>query len=64
MAIQQRVTFILPTDGQNIIYLRTTTHAEVQQQEINAAFGIKPDLIGKRKTIVNGKKSVVPTDSS
>lgn len=63
MATQQRVTLILPTDAQKIIYLRTTTRAEVQQQEIYAALGIKPDPLGKRKTIVNGKKSVVPTDS-
>jgi transposase len=64
MSTQQRVTLILPTDEQNIIYLRTTTHPEVQQQEIYAALGIKPDPLGKRKTIVNSKKSVVPTDSS
>ena len=64
MSTQQRVTLILPTDEQNIIYLRTTTRAEVRQQEIYAALGIKPDPLGKRKTLVNGKKSVVPTDSS
>ena len=64
MSTQQRVTLMLPTDAQNIIYLRTTTRAEVQQQAIYAALGIKSDRLGKRKTIVNGKKSVVPTDSS
>ena len=63
MATQQRVTLILPTDEKNIIYLRTTTRGEVQQQQIYAALGIKPDLLGKRKTIVSCKKSVVPTDS-
>ena len=63
MATQQRVTLILPTDAQSIIYLRTTTRAEIQQQQIYDALGIKPDPLGKRKTIVNCKKSVVPTDS-
>lgn len=62
MSTQQRVTLILPTDAQTIIYLRTTTRAEAQQQEIYAALGIKPDPLGKRKTIVNCKKSVVPND--
>lgn len=63
MTTQQRVTLILPTDAQSIIYLRTTTRAEIQQQQIYDALGIKPDPLGKRKTIVNCKKSVVPTDS-
>jgi transposase len=63
MATQQRVTLILPTDEQTLIYLRTTTRAEVQQQEIYAALGIKADPLGKRKTSVSCKKSVVPTDS-
>ena len=63
MATQQRVTLILPTDAQSIIYLRTTTRAEAQQQPIYAALGIKPDPLGKRKTIIECKKSVVPTDS-
>lgn len=63
MSTQQRVTLILPTDEQKIIYLRTTTLAEVQQQQIYAALGIKPDPLGKRKTIIDYKKSVVPTDS-
>jgi len=63
MATQQRVTLILPTDEKNIIYLRTTTRGEVQQQQIYAALGIKSDMLGKRKTIVSCKKSVVPTDS-
>jgi len=63
MSTQQRVTLILPTDAQKIIYLRTTTRAEVQQQQIYTALGIKPDPLGKRKTITDCKKSVVPTDS-
>ena len=63
MATQQRVTLILPTDAQSIIYLRTTTRPEIQQQQIYDALGIKPDPLGKRKTIVNCNKSVVPTDS-
>ena len=64
MSTQQRVTLILPTDEQNIIYLRTTTRPEVRQKQIHVALGIKPDPLGKRKTIVNSKKSVVPTDSN
>ena len=62
MATQQRLTLILPTDEKKIIYLRTTTRPEVQQQEIYAALGIQPDLLGKRKTIMDYKKSVVPTE--
>jgi transposase len=62
MATQQRLTLILPTDEKKIIYLRTTTRPEVQQQEIYAALGIKPDLLGKHKTIMDCKKSVVPTE--
>jgi len=64
MSTQQRITLILPTDAQRIIYLRTTTRAEIQQQQIYDALGIKPDPLGKRKTIIDCKKSVVPTDSS
>ena len=63
MSTQQRITLILPTDAQSIIYLRTTTRAEIQQQHIYDALGIKPDPLGKRKTIIDYKKSVVPTDS-
>jgi len=63
MSTQQRMTLILPTDAQSIIYLRTTTRAEIQQQQIYDALGIKPDPLGKRKTIIDHKKSVVPTDS-
>jgi len=63
MATQQRVTLILPTDEQTIIYLRTTIRAEIQQQEIYAALGIKADPLGKSKTSVSCKKSVVPTNS-
>jgi hypothetical protein len=60
MATQQRVTLILPTDEQTLIYLRTTTRAEVQQQEIYAALDIKPDPLGKRKTSVSCRLSVNP----
>ena len=63
MTTQQRITLILPTDEQKIITLRTTTRAEVQQQQIYTALGIKPDPLGKRKTILECKKSVVPTES-
>ena len=63
MSTQQRMTLILPTDAQSIIYLRTTTRAEISQQQIYDALGIKPDPLGKRKTIIDYKKSVVPTDS-
>jgi transposase len=63
MSTQQRMTLILPTDTHSNIYLRTTTRAEVRQQQIYDALGIKPDPLGKRKTIIDCKKSVVPTDS-
>ena len=63
LSTQQRLTLILPTDDRKIIYLRTTTRPDVQQQAIYAALGIKPDPLGKRKTIIDGKKFVVPTES-
>ena len=63
MSTQQRITLMLPTDTQSIIYLRTTTRVETQQKQIYDALGIKPDPLGKRKTIIDHKKSVVPTDS-
>jgi hypothetical protein len=45
------------------MHLLTTTRPEVRQQEMYAALGINPDPLGKRKTIVTCKKSVMPTDS-
>jgi transposase len=63
MSTQQRITITLPTDAHKTIHLRTTTKAEVRQKQIYDALGIKPDLIGKYKTIVDKKKSVVPTET-
>ena len=63
MSTQQRITITLPTDDHKTIHLRTTTKAEVRQKQIYDALGIKPDLIGKYKTIIDKKKSVVPTET-
>ncbi len=60
MSTQQRLTITLPTDDHKTIHLRTTTQAEVRQKQLYAALSIKPDPIGKCKTIVENKKSVVP----
>ncbi len=60
MSTQQRITITLPTDNDKTIHLRTTTKAEVRQKQIYNALNIKPDPLGKYKTIVD-KKSVVPT---
>ena len=63
MSSQQRVTLILPTADHKTIPLRTTTRAEARQKQIYAALSIKPDPIGKYKTIIDNKKSVVPTET-
>jgi transposase len=60
MSTQQRLTITLPTDDNKIIHLRTTTQAEARQKQLYAALNIKPDPIGKWKTIIDKKKSVVP----
>jgi len=64
MSTQQRMTITLPTDDHKTIHLRTTTKAEVRQKQIYNALGIKPDLIGKYKTVIDNKKSVVPTETT
>ena len=64
MSTQQRITITLPTDANKMIHLRTTTKAEVRQKQIYDALNIKPDLIGKYKTIIDKKKSVVPTETN
>ncbi|MGG7056417.1 IS1634 family transposase [Nitrosomonas sp. ANs5] len=64
MATQQRLTLMLPTDSNTTILLRTTTRPEALHQQLYQALNIKPDPIGKRKTIIDRKKSVVPTDFS
>ena len=60
MSTQQRITLTLPTDDNKTIHLRTTTQAEAQQRQLYAALSIKTDPIGKSKTIIDNKKSVVP----
>jgi len=60
MSTQQRITITLTTDDNKTIHLRTTTQAEVRQRQLYAALSIKPDPIGKSKTIIDNKKSVVP----
>lgn len=62
MSTQQRITITLPTDDHKTIHLRITTQAEAQQKQLYAALSIKPDPIGKCKTIIDKKKSVVPSD--
>jgi len=61
MSTQQRITITLPTDDHKIIHLRTTTQTEARQKQLYAALNIKPDPIGKCKTIIDKKKSVVPS---
>jgi len=62
MSTQQRLTIILPTDINKTIHLRTTTKPEVRQQQLFAALSIKPDPLGKCKTVIDNKKSVVPPE--
>jgi transposase len=61
MSTRQRLTITLPTDDNKTIHLRTTTQAEVRQKQLYTALSIKSDPIGKCKTIIDNKKSVVPT---
>ena len=63
MSTQQRITIILPTENNKTIHLRTTAKAEVRQKQIYNALNIKSDPIGKFKTIIDKKKSVVPTET-
>jgi transposase len=62
MSTQQRFTIILPTDTNKTIHLRTTTKPDVLQQQIFTALSIKPDPLGKCKTVIDNKKSVVPPE--
>jgi len=62
MSTQQRLTITLPTDDHKTIHLRTTTQAEARQKQLYAALNIKSDPIGKCKTIIDKKKSVVPSE--
>jgi len=62
MSTQQRLTITLPTEDNKTIHLRTTTQVEARQKQLYAALSIKPDLIGKCKTIIDNKKSVVPPE--
>ena len=64
MSTQQRISITLPTDDHKTIHLRTTTKTEMRQKQIYDALNIKTDLIGKYKTIIDKKKSVVPTESN
>jgi hypothetical protein len=62
MSTQQRITITLPTDDSKTIHLRTTTKPPLRQKQLDAALSIKPDPIGKGKTIIDKKKSVVPSE--
>ena len=64
MSTQQRITITLPTDDRKTIHLRTTTQAEARQKQLYAALNINPDPIGKCKTIIDKKKSVVPSEKN
>ena len=64
MSTHQRLTVPLPTEDNKIIHLRTTTQVEALQKQLYAALSIKPDLIGKCKTIIDNKKSVVPFEKN
>ncbi len=61
MSTQQRITITLPTDDSKTIHLRTTTKPETRQKQLYDALRIKPDPLGKCKTIIDHKKSVVPS---
>jgi hypothetical protein len=50
----------LPTEDNKKIHLRTTTQAEAGQKQLYAALSIQPDPIGKFKTTIDNKKTVVP----
>jgi hypothetical protein len=54
----------LPKDDSRTIHLWTTTQAEERQKQLYAALNIKADPIGKGKTIIDNKKSVVPTEAT
>jgi hypothetical protein len=62
MSTQQRITITLPTEDNKTIHLWTTTKPEIRQKQIYAALSIKPDLVGKCKTIIGKKKSVVSSE--
>ena len=62
MSTQQRLTITLPTETNKTIHLRTTTKTEVRQQQLFTALSIKPDPLGKCKTVSDNKKSVVPPE--
>ena len=63
MSTQQRITITLPTDNDKTVHLRTTTKAEIRQKQIYDALNIKTDPLGKCKTMIDQKKSVVPTET-
>ena len=52
MLSQQRVTVSLPTQNQEVIHVRTTSQAELDQKTIYNTLGISSDKVGKRKTRV------------
>jgi hypothetical protein len=62
MSTQQRLTLTLPTEANKTIHLRTTTQLEVRQQQLFTALSINPDPLGKYKTVIDNKKSVVPSE--
>ena len=64
MSTQQRVRVSMPTNENQMIHVRTTTKAEVEQKIIYEALGIQFDPIGSFKTIIDSEKSVVPTEAA
>ena len=64
MSTQQRIRVSMPTNENQMIHVRMTTKPEVEQRIIYQALGISSDPIGAYKTIIESKKSVVPTEAA
>lgn len=54
----------MPTNGNQMIHVRTTTTAEVEQKIVYEALGIQADPIGSSKMIIDNAKSVVPNEAA
>ena len=56
MSTQQRVTIALPTEDNEVVYVRTTSKAETTQAQLCSALGISTDRLGKKKTNIRKNK--------
>jgi|GEM_PF-2901492 len=54
----------MSTNDNQMIHVRTTTKADVEQRIIYEALGIQADPIGSLKTIIDSEKTVVPTEAA